>query len=93
MRETGAQEQEVHVAGVCVARGAGPPAILALKRTNSRSLFPGYWEGVGGQVLPGETLEEAVQTHLREEAGLTGEVVQPFASVNLRIDGIGSPVP
>lgn len=80
MRETGVQEQEVHVAGVCVSRGSHPPSVLALKRTDSRSLFPGYWEGVGGQVLPGESLEEAVHTHLREEAGLDGEVVQPFAS-------------
>ena len=52
---------EVHVAGVCVRRSNdGRTEILVVRRGESRSLYPGMLSGVGGQVLRGESFEEAV---------------------------------
>lgn len=51
--------------------------MLAMHRASTRSLFPGFWEGVGGQVHPGQSFEAAVLHHLREEAGLSGVVLGP----------------
>ena len=81
MRELGIHKIEVHVAGVCVARTPdGALRVLALRRATSKQLFPGLWEGVGGQVLAGEALEEAVFRHLRDEAGLVSDAAVPFAT-------------
>lgn len=79
MREKEIHHIEVHVAAVCVSQGTEPIHILGLRRASTRILFPNYWEGVGGQVCRGESFEEAVLTHLREEASIQGQVVFPFA--------------
>lgn len=81
MRELGIHKIEIHVAGVCVARTAeGALRVLALRRALSKQLFPGLWEGVGGQVLAGESLDDAVFRHLRDEAGLESDSAVPFAT-------------
>jgi 8-oxo-dGTP pyrophosphatase MutT (NUDIX family) len=77
VREAGIVRIEVHVAGVCLARDQSGLAMLALHRARIRSLFPSLWEGVGGQVDPGESFERAVLRHLHDEAGLDGEVLGP----------------
>jgi 8-oxo-dGTP pyrophosphatase MutT (NUDIX family) len=80
MREQGIDEIEVHVAAVCIRVHDSTPQMLGLHRSAGRALFPGLWEGVGGQVHTGESFETAVLRHLREEAGLTGTVRKPFAA-------------
>ncbi len=79
MREKGIHKIEVHVAAVCFTQ-ALPLRILALHRTSKRALFPNFWEGVGGQVLEGESLEEAALRHLHEEAGINGRIICPYAA-------------
>ena len=42
------------------------------KRTQSKDIYPGYWDlAAGGVVLAGESYEESAQRELREELGLT----------------------
>ena len=78
VREAGVHRIEVHVAAAAMRRTNGQAELLALHRAWTRTLFPGYWEGIGGQVSPGESLEAAVLRHLSDEAGLVGTVVCPF---------------
>ena len=41
------------------------------KRTQSKDIYPGYWDlAAGGVVLAGESYEEAAHRELREELGL-----------------------
>lgn len=81
MREEGIHKIEVHVAAVCVSDCGGNLRVLALRRANTRTLFPGLWEGVGGQLLVGESFEDGLFRHLREEAGLSGcTVMGPVAA-------------
>jgi 8-oxo-dGTP pyrophosphatase MutT (NUDIX family) len=65
---------EVHVAGACVRYRKGRWKLLAAKRTDRRSLFPGKWECGGGQVRKGESFEMAVRRQIFEEFGLDVEV-------------------
>lgn len=48
--------------------------ILLLKRSEREDIGVGTWEGVGGTVEAGESLEEALHREIREEAGLSVEV-------------------
>jgi 8-oxo-dGTP pyrophosphatase MutT (NUDIX family) len=65
MREENIQKIEVHVAGICFNNDK----ILILQRDNSDKMFPYLWECGGGQVLPGENLEEAIIRIFKEKAG------------------------
>lgn len=80
MREKAIERVETHVAGACVANGLGPLYLLALRRSMKRQLFPGLWECVGGQVLRGQTFEDAALDHLKDEAGIEGRVICPIAT-------------
>lgn len=80
MRERGIHRIEVHVAAVCVGQRQGALEVLALKRSPNRALFPNFWEGVGGQVKEGESLEEAILRHLLEESGISGRIRGPFTT-------------
>lgn len=44
-----------------------PKILLGLKK---RGFGQGRWNGFGGKVSPGETIEEAAQREVREEAGV-----------------------
>ena len=90
MREDGIQEIEVHVAALCLGTSGGGLRVLALHRAASRRLYPGYWEGVGGQVHPGESFEAAVLRHLEVEAGLSGSIQMPFTTYLIRPGRSGS---
>ena len=48
--------------------------ILLLKRSEREDIGVGTWEGVGGTVEAGESLEEALRREIREEAGISVEV-------------------
>ena len=79
MRELGIKRIEAHVAAVCVTPPPNP-LLLAMHRSWDRTLFPGYWEGPGGQVHEEESFPEAVLRHLREEAGITGHILEPITT-------------
>jgi 8-oxo-dGTP diphosphatase len=81
MREDGTQRLEVHVAGVCFDHDK----VLILKRSNSRSLYPGLWECGGGQVNCGENFQEAVIRQLREEAGIMVKPLEAFKTYEIII--------
>ena len=48
--------------------------ILLLKRSDKEDIGIGTWEGVGGAVEEGESLEEALCREIQEEAGLSVKV-------------------
>jgi len=79
---------EVHVAGVCLRRSRdGRTEILVVRRGDSRSLYPGMLSGVGGQVLRGESFEEACIRHHSEELGLTVGVHQEACIYRIHVPG------
>lgn len=48
--------------------------VLLLKRSGREDIGVGTWEGAGGKVEAGESLEEALIREIREEAGLSVKV-------------------
>ena len=58
---------EVHVSGVAYRVDAGVPHILLCRRSDSRQLFPGRWEGCGGRIHPGLSMPASVREHFQEE--------------------------
>ncbi|HET8985792.1 MAG TPA: NUDIX domain-containing protein [Trueperaceae bacterium] len=57
------------VVGALVANAAG--RIYVQKRSQTRALFPGAWDIVGGHVEAGETVEAALGREVLEETGWT----------------------
>ncbi len=51
---------------------------LLLKRLETKSLFPGYYDVPGGKIEPGEDPNDAVLRELKEETGLEGKVIRPY---------------
>lgn len=53
-----------------------------------RGFGSGRWNGFGGKVEPGETLEQAARRELREESGLEAVSLQPKAEIEFTfVDG------
>lgn len=48
--------------------------MLMLRRSLQDEVDPGVWETVGGKIEFGETMQEALEREIREEAGITVEV-------------------
>lgn len=48
--------------------------MLLLRRSLQEDIDPGIWEGVGGKLEFGETMQKALRREVREEAGLSVEV-------------------
>jgi isopentenyldiphosphate isomerase/class 3 adenylate cyclase len=82
LRET----PEVHVAGTCFTEdSAGRIRLLVARRSAERRLFPGLWEGCGGQLRRSETFVSGVRRHFSQELGLDVEVLEGlhcFYSIN-----------
>jgi class 3 adenylate cyclase len=74
-REEGRETPEVHVAGVCVKKENGVYYILLGKRNNNRRLYPGLYEGCGGQLARDELFTEGVVRHYKREYHVDVNVV------------------
>lgn len=49
--------------------------LLIQKRTQTKDIYPGYWDvAAGGVVLAEESYEESARRELREELGITAEL-------------------
>ena len=59
--------------------------ILLLQRSPDNSHNPEEWESPGGQIDPGETIEEGTVREVDEETGLKIELSLPLAYVERRI--------
>lgn len=55
--------------------------VLLLKRALEKKIWPGYYNGVGGQVEPGEDILTGARRELEEETGLSRIPLQFCASV------------
>ncbi len=62
-----------------------PPFILLGKK--KRGFGAGRWNGFGGKVAPGETLEQAASRELEEEAGLQAEDLEKFGVLDFSFEG------
>jgi ADP-ribose pyrophosphatase YjhB (NUDIX family) len=73
-REQHRERPEVHVAGVCLwepyCPANEPTRILLARRSSERKLYPGRWEGCGGQLAANETFAEGVVRHFLSEMHL-----------------------
>lgn len=90
MREDKISLIEAHVAGITFhnfkdALPQNRHAVLILRRSPDRKLYPNLWECGGGQVNPGENFEEAVERQLREEAGINVQVLAPIGTYEIDV--------
>lgn len=77
MRENKQHTIEVHVAGICFN---SKNEVLLLKRSQTRKLYPGFWECGGGQVYNGENFEEAIIRQIKEEASI---IIKPLKVIGV----------
>lgn len=95
-RELRRETPEVHVAGICFKKEHDEQIkILIAKRSKNRALYPGLYEGCGGQLKANETFENGVIRHFRTEMNITVSVVQSVAPLiysikkdNILINGL-----
>jgi hypothetical protein len=71
-RERLRETPEVHIAGMCIdtndRRGV---RVLIARRVPTRRLYPGLYEGCGGQLARSETFCAGVERHFRLEMGMS----------------------
>uniref|UniRef100_M4A4D3 Oxidized purine nucleoside triphosphate hydrolase n=1 Tax=Xiphophorus maculatus TaxID=8083 RepID=M4A4D3_XIPMA len=58
--------------------------LLGMKK---RGFGAGKWNGFGGKVQPGETIEEAARRELQEESGLTVDVLDKIGNIKFEFVG------
>lgn len=75
-REKIREAPEVHVAGLCIKIEEGQIKALIARRNPNRKLFPGLYEGCGGQLTYSESFIEGVKRHFRLEMHIDVEVVE-----------------
>ena len=73
-REDVKHRPEVHVAGLCFKKDNGEIRVLISRRSPTRELFPGLYEGCGGQLQEGEMFAEGVKRHFKDEMGIEVKV-------------------
>lgn len=77
-REKIRETPEVHVAGLCITIEEGEIKALIARRNPNRRLFPGLYEGCGGQLAYSESFIEGVKRHFRLEMHIDVDVVEPI---------------
>jgi class 3 adenylate cyclase/isopentenyldiphosphate isomerase len=75
-REEKKETPEIHVAGSCFKLENDQIKVLLAKRNPDRKLYPGCYEGCGGQLARNETFIEGVKRHYLKEMGIEIEVKQ-----------------
>ena len=73
-REDLREHPEVHVAGICFRKEAKVFSVLLGQRKKSRDLYPGLYEGCGGQLADSEFFYEGVERHFEKEYHITVKV-------------------
>jgi class 3 adenylate cyclase len=66
-REDLRENPEVHVAGICFKKEKDSCFVLLGKRNRERRLYPGLFEGCGGQLARNELFHEGVIRHYKKE--------------------------
>ncbi len=61
-----------------------PRVLLAMKK---RGFGAGRWNGLGGKVEPGETVEEAAKREILEEAGIQVADIESIGKINFEFTG------
>ncbi|KAM6299115.1 oxidized purine nucleoside triphosphate hydrolase [Aegotheles albertisi] len=61
-----------------------PRVLLGMKK---RGFGAGLWNGFGGKVQPGESIEEAARRELLEESGLTVDTLQKMGHITFEFVG------
>ncbi|NWX91463.1 8ODP triphosphatase, partial [Nothoprocta ornata] len=61
-----------------------PRVLLGMKK---RGFGAGLWNGFGGKVQPGESIEEAARRELLEESGLTVDTLQKTGQITFEFVG------
>ena len=67
---------EVHVAGICIKEEHGSLKALIAKRNDNRKLFPGLYEGCGGQLDRNESFVTGVKRHYKLELNIDVDVIE-----------------
>jgi class 3 adenylate cyclase len=75
-REKMREAPEIHVAGLCIKIEKGNIMALIARRETNRKLFPGLYEGCGGQLAYSESLSDGVKRHFRLEMGIDVDVIE-----------------
>src|SRR3989338_1537168 len=61
-----------------------PRVLLGLKK---RGFGEGRWNGFGGKVLKGETIEDATRREMREEAGIELTEIEKMGIIDFEFEG------
>jgi len=75
-REKMREAPEIHVAGLCIKIEKGNIMALIARRETNRKLFPGLYEGCGGQLAYSESLSDGVKRHFQLEMGIDVDVIE-----------------
>ena len=61
-----------------------PRVLLGMKK---RGFGEGRWNGFGGKVMSGETIEEAARREIREEAGMEVDMLEKVGIIDFEFKG------
>ncbi|RCV63732.1 hypothetical protein C5S53_12570 [Methanophagales archaeon] len=75
-REKMREAPEIHVAGLCIKIAKGNIMALIARRETNRKLYPGLYEGCGGQLAYSEALIDGVKRHFRLEMDIDVDVIE-----------------
>ncbi len=81
-REKLRENPEVHIAGICINN---KQEILLSRRNSNRALYPGLYEGCGGQLKYSEGFKEGVTRHYRTEMNISVSVLDIYTLYDINI--------
>lgn len=75
-REKIRERPEVHVAGICIKIDNKTIKMLIAKRNINRELYPGLYEGCGGQLAYSEYFTDGIKRHFKFEMNIDVEILE-----------------